>query len=115
VGLVPSEHSSGQSRAQGSITKTGNGHARRLLVEAAWHHRARYRIGKTMRDRWSLAPAAARILTAMWSSMWRVPRVRRTTLSRRPRRDVGHGLAFTAFDEPDPALVQSVVALVSAA
>jgi hypothetical protein len=38
VGLVPSEHSSGTSRAQGPITKTGNTHARRLLVEAAWHH-----------------------------------------------------------------------------
>ena len=43
VGLVPSEHSSGASRVQGSITKTGNSHVRRLLVEAAWHHRARYR------------------------------------------------------------------------
>jgi transposase len=38
LGLVPSESSSGASRAQGSITKTGNTHARRLLVEAAWHH-----------------------------------------------------------------------------
>lgn len=61
VGLVPSEHSSGQSRSQGPVTKTGNGHARRLLVEAAWHHRRRYRIGKTMRTRWDLAPAAARV------------------------------------------------------
>ena len=43
VGLVPAEYSSGASRVQGSITKTGNTHARRLLVEAAWHHRARYR------------------------------------------------------------------------
>jgi len=60
VGLVPSEHSSGQSRVQGPITKTGNGHARRLLVEAAWHHRSRYQVGKTMRDRWELAPATAR-------------------------------------------------------
>jgi transposase len=51
VDLVPSEHSSGQSRTQGSVTKTGNGHARRLLVEAAWHHRPRYTVGKTMRDR----------------------------------------------------------------
>jgi transposase len=51
VGLVPSEHSSGTSRSQGSITKTGNSHARRLLVEAAWHHRARYVAGKTLRDR----------------------------------------------------------------
>jgi transposase len=60
VGLVPSEHSSGTSRVQGAITKTGNGHARRLLVEAAWHHRAAYRPGKTMRERWELAPPAAR-------------------------------------------------------
>jgi transposase len=59
VGLTPSEHSSGSSRSLGSITKTGNGHARRLLVEAAWHHRSGYRPGKTMHDRWALAPANA--------------------------------------------------------
>jgi len=59
VGLVPTEHSSGATRSQGSITKTGNTHVRRLLVEAAWHHKPRYVIGKTMRDRWDLAPAAA--------------------------------------------------------
>jgi transposase len=60
IGLVPSEHSSGAARVQGSITKTGNTHARRLLVEAAWHHRASYRPAKVMRDRWALAPSAAR-------------------------------------------------------
>jgi transposase len=60
VGLVPSEHSSGTSRVQGAITKTGNTHVRRLLVEAAWHHRARYLAGKTIRDRWELASPAAR-------------------------------------------------------
>ncbi|GAA3130072.1 IS110 family transposase [Kribbella aluminosa] len=60
VGLVPSESSSGQSRVQGPITKTGNTHVRRLLIEAAWHHRARYVAGKTMRDRWELASPAAR-------------------------------------------------------
>ncbi|MGC1208740.1 MAG: IS110 family transposase [Ornithinimicrobium sp.] len=60
VGLVPSERSSGASRSQGSIIKTGNSHARRLLVEAAWHHRARYVAGKTLRDRWDLAGPAAR-------------------------------------------------------
>jgi transposase len=61
VGLVPTEHSSGQSRAQGAITKTGNGHARRLLVESAWHHRSPYRPSKAMHERWALAPAAARV------------------------------------------------------
>jgi transposase len=36
LGLVPSEFSSGKSRRQGSITKAGNQHARRILIEAAW-------------------------------------------------------------------------------
>ena len=38
TGLVPSEHSSGGSRRQAGITKTGNRHVRRLLIEAAWHY-----------------------------------------------------------------------------
>ena len=41
VGLVPCESTTGQQRRLGSITKTGSGHARRLLVEAAWHYRPR--------------------------------------------------------------------------
>ena len=39
LGRVPSEHSTGSSRRQGAITKTGNGHVRRVLVEAAWAYR----------------------------------------------------------------------------
>ena len=39
LGLVPSEHSSGPRRRQGAITKTGNGHVRRVLVESAWCYR----------------------------------------------------------------------------
>ena len=38
LGLVPCENTTGQQRRLGSITKTGSGHARRLLVEAAWHY-----------------------------------------------------------------------------
>ena len=60
VGLVPSEYSSGDTRTQGGVTKTGNGHVRRLLVEAAWHHRTRYRPGTELRRRWDLASPAAR-------------------------------------------------------
>lgn len=60
LGLVPSEYSSGNSRVQGAVTKTGNKHARRLLVEAAWHHRSRYRPGPVLRHRWDLASPAAR-------------------------------------------------------
>jgi transposase len=39
LGITPSEYSSGESQHRGHITKTGNRHARRLLVEAAWHYR----------------------------------------------------------------------------
>jgi transposase len=45
VGLVPTEHSSGEHHRRGSITKVGNGHVRRLLVESAWHARRRPRVG----------------------------------------------------------------------
>lgn len=41
LGLVPSENSSGERRRQGAITKTGSKHARRLLIEAAWHYRTK--------------------------------------------------------------------------
>ncbi len=62
LGLVPTEDSSGDARWQGSITKTGNSHARRLLVEAAWHHRKTYAIpGAAMRARWDQASGAARV------------------------------------------------------
>ncbi len=39
LGVVPSEHSSGERRRRGPITRSGSQHARRLLVEAAWHYR----------------------------------------------------------------------------
>lgn len=61
VGLVPSEYSSGTSPTLGSITKAGNAHVRRLLVEAAWYHRASYRNpGPTMRARWAKVDPATK-------------------------------------------------------
>ena len=61
VGLVPSEYSSGNSRVQGSITKAGNTHVRRLLIESAWHHRKSYSTsGPTMRARWAKVDPALR-------------------------------------------------------
>jgi len=63
LGLVPSEYSSGQSRQLGGITKTGNSHARRLLVEAAWQHRRDYRPSaqSVLQARWEKAPTPARL------------------------------------------------------
>jgi transposase len=60
LGLVPSEHSSGERRRQGAITKTGNSHARRLLVEAAWHHRRPPRASAALERRRQGQPAAVR-------------------------------------------------------
>jgi transposase len=51
VGLVPSEHSSGESKRRGRITRTGNGHARRILVEAAWAYRFNPSVSKDIRLR----------------------------------------------------------------
>jgi transposase len=51
LGLVPSEDSSGERRRLGSITKTGSRHARRLLVEAAWHYRRPPRRGTRLAAR----------------------------------------------------------------
>lgn len=60
VGLVPTEYSSGDTRAQGGLTKTGNGHVRRLLIESAWHHRKPYRPSQRLRRRWATATPALR-------------------------------------------------------
>jgi len=61
LGLVPTESSSGTTRAQGSITKTGNAHARRLLVEASWHHSKHLRPeGKAVAARRAGLPPALR-------------------------------------------------------
>lgn len=51
LGLVPSERSSGDRRRQGSITKSGNGHARRVLIQGAWAYRHPARVGRRLRDR----------------------------------------------------------------
>jgi transposase len=51
VGLIPTEHTSGDTRRRGPITKTGNAHVRRLLVESAWHYRRQPRMSKALRDR----------------------------------------------------------------
>ena len=62
LGLVPSEHSSGLSQRRGSITKSGNAHARRILVEAAHHAPRPLRTSKILRQRQlGLAPEVIRI------------------------------------------------------
>ncbi len=60
LGLTPSEDSTGERRRLGAITKTGNTHARRLLVEAAWHQRRPLRASTPLERRRRGQPAAVR-------------------------------------------------------
>jgi transposase len=50
-GLTPSEHSSGDKRVLGGITKCGNTHCRRVLTEAAWHYRLKPLVSEAMQKR----------------------------------------------------------------
>jgi transposase len=72
VGLVPSEHSSGTKQARGAITKTGNAHLRRVLVEAAWHYRHRPFVGDALRRRQQSAPEA--VIAHAWTAQQRLYR-----------------------------------------
>ncbi len=58
LGVVPSERTSGSRRWQGGTTKTGNGHLRRLLVEAAWYYRRSYASSKALSARRAGMPEA---------------------------------------------------------
>jgi transposase len=72
VGLVPSEHSSGTKRAQGGITKTGNAHLRRVLVESAWHYRHHPFVSATLRARQHGAPDD--VIARAWTAQQRLHR-----------------------------------------
>lgn len=83
LGLVPSEHSSGERRRLGQITKSGSRHGRRLLVEAAWHYRHRPARGVGVRRRQAGQPAAA--IAVSWSAQQRGHRVWERMRARRKR------------------------------
>jgi len=70
LGLVPSEHSSGGSRRQGAITRTGNGHVRRILVEAAWNYRFPARRTKEIERRGEKTTPAVQAIA--WSAQKRL-------------------------------------------
>jgi transposase len=76
LGLTPSEYSSGQQRHRGAITKTGNQHARRLLVEAAWHYRHPPRA--SLRTRRAADHAGTQHATRAWQAQIRLNHRHRT-------------------------------------
>jgi len=77
LGLVPSERSSGESTRRGGITKAGNAHLRRVLVETAWHYRHKPAVGVTLRKRRQGQPAqiiaiADRAMRRLHRRYWRM-------------------------------------------
>jgi transposase len=86
LGLVPSESTTGQHRRLGSITKTGSAHARRLLVEAAWHYRRAPSIRKTLTERQAGQPAEA--VAVAWTAQRRLHRTWTRLEARSKRRTI---------------------------
>jgi transposase len=70
LGLVPCEHTSGSKRRLGAITKTGNGHVRRMLIEAAWNYRFAPRISLPLQKRQESQPPAIREIS--WRAQLRL-------------------------------------------
>ena len=70
LGLVPSEHSTGERRHQGAITKTGNSHVRRMLVESAWAYRLPARVTPIIRKRQEKLPKPVRAIA--WKAQVRL-------------------------------------------
>jgi transposase len=83
LGLVPSERSTGDSVKRGSITKAGNGRARRVLVEAAWSYRHPPRVGYEKQAQVAAAPRVAREIA--WKAQVRLCK-RFRTLSRKGKK-----------------------------
>jgi transposase len=86
LGLVPSEASTGEKRRQGQITRSGSQHARRLLVEAAWHYRRPPRLGTTIERRQQGQPATT--IAIAWKTQQRLHRLWRQFDKRSKRRTI---------------------------
>lgn len=80
LGVTPSEHSSGERRRQGSITKNGNSYARKLLVEAPWSYRYPARVSPEIQRRHKGIPK--RILDRAWDAQVRLCRLYRKLAAR---------------------------------
>src|SRR5262245_14982415 len=70
LGLTPSEYSSGGRRQQGGMTKTGNTHARRALVEAAWAYRYPAQVSRHLQLRLEKLPTAIQAIS--WKAQVRL-------------------------------------------
>jgi len=92
LGLIPSEHSSGERVKRGGITKTGNGHARRVLVEASWAYRFPARVSPRLLVRHEHLPQDVREIA--WKAQLRLcARFRRLMARGKPKQVVTTAIA----------------------
>jgi transposase len=92
TGLVPSEYSSGAKQARGHITKTGNAHLRRVLVESAWHYRHHPFLGEALRHRQRGAPPD--VIDRAWHAQHRLHRrYRRLAARGKPKQHIVTAIA----------------------
>ncbi len=92
TGLAPSEHSSGKERRQGAITRCGNAHLRRVLVESAWSYRYLPCVTKQLRARLKLT--SEEVQRTSWKAQHRLcNRYRRLTAAGKPKNKVVVGIA----------------------
>lgn len=70
LGLIPGEHSSGPKRRQGSITKAGNSHARRMLIECAWLYHYPAKVAPILQNR--LEKVTPQVREIAWSAQVRL-------------------------------------------
>jgi len=92
LGLVPSEHSSGDNIKRGGITKTGNGHARKVLIEAAWTYRMQPRVSRALLKRQENLPEPVRQIA--WEAQLRLcARYRRLMAKGKPKQVVVTAIA----------------------
>jgi len=110
LGLVPSEHSSGNRERKGSITKAGNSHCRHVLVHAAWSYRHRPQIGDQLKARQKGQPAS--VVAHAWKAQQRLHK-RYTHLAYRKQPQVAVvavarelvGFLWSVMQEVEPSAV----------
>jgi len=111
LGLVPSEHSSGNTVRRGGITKAGNTLARRVLIEGAWTYRMSARVSRKLHDRLEPLPTAVRDIA--WKAQLRLcARYRRLSAAGKPKVVVTTAIAreMVGFIWAIALFVQSVLA-----
>jgi transposase len=112
LGLVPSEHSSGDRRRLGAITKAGNTRVRHVLVQAAWHYRKRPAVGPALRRRQQDQDPA--VIAHAWKCQHRLYRVFHRLAAKKPKQVAATAVAremvgflWAVLRDVDPSELQT--------